>query len=481
MYISKINLHNFKGFKGDHELVFEPGINFFVGDNNCGKTTIFQAIDFILSKQNPKVVCSKNISLDNDYISVEIELRGDFLRKIINDDELNRNLKKYKIAVLKDQNINSYYMRIRKTSQNDSNKIELLTEAGEYKNLPGVDTTIGALLDIQFVWADIATSEIADFSKTKICGKIISSIVGDIKNDDAWKKFEGAYNRLFCDKSSELRKKLTPLEGMLSNIMTEQYGATSANFSFVMPEPENLIKAGSINLTENGIETPSSEKGNGMQRALAFSLIQVYASINPKDNNPPLIFAIDEPETYMHPRAQNKLLESLEELSSKSQIFITTHSPYLLKGYNPNQHSIHIFSKGNDGFNKTPSLNTGLNLFGDFSPTWGEINFYAFGVPTIELHDELYGRLQEKAIIENDKNKEQKEFDKWLEQKGISRNRIYYHKSSNKEHNYSTTLPTYIRNIVHHPENTKNKKYTNNELRESIELLVEVYKNTQQG
>jgi hypothetical protein len=35
MYISKITLHNFKGFKGDHELVFDVGINFFVGDSNC--------------------------------------------------------------------------------------------------------------------------------------------------------------------------------------------------------------------------------------------------------------------------------------------------------------------------------------------------------------------------------------------------------------------------------------------------------------
>ena len=51
MHISKIKLHNFKGFKGDHEIVFERGVDFLVGDNNCGKTSVFEAIDFIRSKK----------------------------------------------------------------------------------------------------------------------------------------------------------------------------------------------------------------------------------------------------------------------------------------------------------------------------------------------------------------------------------------------------------------------------------------------
>lgn len=51
MYISKIKLYNFKGFKGEHEILFDKGINFFVGDNNCGKSSVFEAIDFIVQKK----------------------------------------------------------------------------------------------------------------------------------------------------------------------------------------------------------------------------------------------------------------------------------------------------------------------------------------------------------------------------------------------------------------------------------------------
>ena len=30
MHISKIKLHNFKGFKGDHEIIFDKGVNFLL-------------------------------------------------------------------------------------------------------------------------------------------------------------------------------------------------------------------------------------------------------------------------------------------------------------------------------------------------------------------------------------------------------------------------------------------------------------------
>lgn len=52
MYISKIKLTNFKSFKGHHDIEFSKGVNFFVGNNNCGKTTIFKAVEFIQSGKN---------------------------------------------------------------------------------------------------------------------------------------------------------------------------------------------------------------------------------------------------------------------------------------------------------------------------------------------------------------------------------------------------------------------------------------------
>ena len=73
MYIKNIKLNNFKSFAGEHELELSDGVNFFVGNNNCGKTTIFKAIEFIQTGKNKEEFITKG--KENEDISVEIELR----------------------------------------------------------------------------------------------------------------------------------------------------------------------------------------------------------------------------------------------------------------------------------------------------------------------------------------------------------------------------------------------------------------------
>ena len=55
MYIKRITIQNFKCFNGRHVIEFSlpdsskigSGLNIFVGENNSGKSTVFEAIDFL--------------------------------------------------------------------------------------------------------------------------------------------------------------------------------------------------------------------------------------------------------------------------------------------------------------------------------------------------------------------------------------------------------------------------------------------------
>lgn len=84
MYISKIILNNFKSFAGRHELKLSDGINFFVGNNNCGKTTIFRAIEFIQSGKSKEEYITKG--KESEDVSVEIEFTGTDIEKLVNSD-----------------------------------------------------------------------------------------------------------------------------------------------------------------------------------------------------------------------------------------------------------------------------------------------------------------------------------------------------------------------------------------------------------
>jgi putative ATP-dependent endonuclease of OLD family len=49
MYITKVNIENFKCYKGKFSLNLNQGINILVGNNEAGKSTILEAIHLALT------------------------------------------------------------------------------------------------------------------------------------------------------------------------------------------------------------------------------------------------------------------------------------------------------------------------------------------------------------------------------------------------------------------------------------------------
>ncbi len=69
-------------------------------------------------------------------------------------------------------------------------------------------------------------------------------------------------------------------------------------------------------------------RGAGTQNNLIIALFRLVASLQVDGR---LIFAMEEPENSLHPKAQRQLLSVLQDVSEKSQVIITTHSPVFLE------------------------------------------------------------------------------------------------------------------------------------------------------
>ena len=69
---------------------------------------------------------------------------------------------------------------------------------------------------------------------------------------------------------------------------------------------------------------PMSHKGAGYRRLFMVARFRYLAE---KTKGLNVIYLIEEPETFLHPSAQNDLLNALRELSEDNQVIITTHSP----------------------------------------------------------------------------------------------------------------------------------------------------------
>ena len=104
----------------------------------------------------------------------------------------------------------------------------------------------------------------------------------------------------------------------------------------------------------------------------------------------------------------------------------------------------------------------------------GEVNWFAYNLPTIEFHNELYGFIQSIAIDENENIHMKESLMIGLSVK-LEQNRSWIKeiKGVAKEPQ-SRTLQTFIRNSIHHPENKHNKKFTDAELKLSIEQMIKI-------
>ena len=106
---------------------------------------------------------------------------------------------------------------------------------------------------------------------------------------------------------------------------------------------EHLRKTISFFLKSNAGQepVPFQEAGTGTLNVLVLALLTFIGDIK-KDN---VIFAMEEPEIALPPHTQRRIVDYL--LSSTSQSFVTSHSPYVIERFEPEQ--ISVLRRDKDG------------------------------------------------------------------------------------------------------------------------------------
>lgn len=484
MFIQSTELNNFKGFQSnDNKLHFKipngnpgSGLNILIGENNCGKSTFFEAINFLKesSKKDSTTLINKNTT-EKEFF-VEIIFTGNISETINNYSQPN------KVAVFTSHILADNTLKVRRTAstlENDEAKEKIKkiglwhSESNEFLNPTGIDAPFKKLYDNNFIWADTNAEDEAKFGASTLCGYLLKEISESHLQSKDHKRFSRIFHRIFNNPKSQLRSDLLAIESNVNTYVSEQFGNANIKFTFDELGVDSFFKSTKI-VIDDGVEVPMTEKGHGLQRAVALALLQVYANIvSTKDitkPEKPFFLFIDEPELCLHPLAQSKLLDSLIEISKTKQIFLTTHSPFFLKSKYLSNFGIYIFKKENNKNNaKEITINGVLNKH----PTFNEIIFNAYNLPTEDFHDELFGHLQNLISATNIT-----QVDEYLSTQGIPRNKQWTREDSvGKTYQpENRTIQYFIRNKTHHPENKKMQSsyYSTDELKSSIEMMISI-------
>lgn len=452
MYISDLSLHNFRCFAGDNNFKFTKGMNYLVGNNNSGKTTIFKAVDFLL--HGSSVDNLKSIGLENEELYVQATLSE------LDEESICSNKTLAKLSgYIDDSTI--VIKRSSETTKGTKGVKSLLIlnpKKNSFETFTGIDKAISSLFDTVMIYCDLKNDEYQDFSKTKTIGKLINAILQDFTQKPEWAQLKHAHEIAFGE--SGIKGDLSSLASEIESVISSQYGDTEVTFDFDLPPVDAFLKNGKLLASDNGVQTEVSEKGTGMQRAIALALIQVYSERSTASSAKSIIFFVDEPETYLHPQAQDNMLTSFDSIANNSQLFITTHSPYLLRSFNSDKHKLIVFCR--EGNRISTRDEVAFTLF-PYSPTWGEINYKAFGIASVEFHIELFGLLHEKL-----KSNQQagvgpsiKSVDEWLSKQPNAKLTDSNHRNiPPKGSKADKTMTVYIRNYFDHPGDDPNPSVT---------------------
>ncbi len=321
MKIKRISIENFRSIKQANILVSD--FNIFVGQNNCGKTNLFEALEFFFNGYKgdiQELIFKRSSDLE---MSVEIEFSDiqDGLSKMQN--EKNRTTLSGKLG---DADIAC----LRRGSK-DVKKRKLYVDGNEVIPGTGFDAALNDFLPkFEYITTKQYYDSVAKYSKTTPIGAMLSNVLAAIlQTNQQYKEFQEKFSALFESDDSEIKTEFDRIGNNVKVYLEKQFPDTSkVRFEVTQPAFEDLLKNFNTDI-DDGIETSAEEKGDGMQRALMLSIIQAYSDFRKQneDAGKSFLFFIDEAELHLHPKAQRQLKEVLYDLAKDTdQVFINTHS-----------------------------------------------------------------------------------------------------------------------------------------------------------
>lgn len=515
--IKSVILKNFRGYRDEVVIPFD-NLTVFVGRNDIGKSTVLEALDIFFNDGKGVVSLEKNDlnkqARDNGDTEIVIGVEFNDLPTNITIDETNSTtlVDEYLLNTQGNLTINKrfkdagkakVFIKANHPTNNDCNNLLSLKQPELKKKVEELSLTCDKTRNAEMrkaIWqyysANLDLHEVElEVSSTKDSGMrdiyaklddylpMYSLFQSDRSNSDKDKEAQDpikeAVKLIMSD--TTIKDKCREIADAVTGRLQQVTSSTLQKLREMNPEIANSLNPqipSSDDLKWSDVfktvsicgdnDIPINKHGSGVKRLVLLNFFRAEAErVCTLSNHSSVVYAIEEPETSQHVHHQKLLIDALVQLSNRPnvQVVLTTHSSYIVKHLKKEQLRL---IKNTDAGKVIEPVHNGLLPYVSLN----EINCLAFGDYSFEYHNELYGYIQSKAINEDVNNAKEGPFENWLVGKGLSQPKMWIReKNGTAQLPQPSTLQTYIRNTIHHPENKRNVVFTDNELKQSIKEM----------
>jgi len=430
--LQQVKLISHPAFKADATLtLFEktekpediPTFYFLTGENGSGKTSVLDLIYSILGETRKGYGVPTEILKDMEAELTLMEEGQPVVMKIeVEDQRIRSDFHPESLKVVYDK----VDLNFKKPKVTTATAVTIDEKENPREQSEDLSVVIPQLL------VNIKTQDdalIADYVREN--GTVPQGNIGKLQ------RFTKAFERMF--NGTKTFKTVRPQDGELKIVFTDNTGKEVDLSTFSTGEKQIIYRVGHL--------------------------------LKNLENLDGALILIDEPETSLHPKWQKKYVQFLIDVFSglDIQFIIATHSPYLLQGIRDGKSVCYKIDRTQDQIGE--KIGFYKNMIGD-GPSLNLINYRVYGIADELLHIELFTALEireggyKKLRIRLDGDAAIRKANSFIATIG--------HSTCKVGDTVTESLPISIRNKIHHAEELSRPNFNENDIRESIEIMLNI-------